>query len=160
MSSLINQLLLNKITDQFSLSPEGIHGLAHWVRVLANGRKLARLTGANLIVVELFAVFHDARRLNDGRDPEHGRRGGELAAEKRGKWFEISDGEMELLFNACEHHTSGLMEADITTQTCWDADRLDLGRVGITPVPERLCTDAAKSAEMLDWAHYKRLERQ
>jgi uncharacterized protein len=34
---------------------------------------------------------------------------------------------------------------------CWDADRLDLGRVGIQPKPELLCTDTAR--ELLPWAH-------
>ena len=39
---------------------------------------------------------------------------------------------------------------DITVQCCWDADRLDLGRV--MPDPRRLCTDAAKSDKMRKWA--------
>jgi alkaline phosphatase D len=43
------------------------------------------------------------------------------------------------------------MHAAHTLLACWDADRLDLGRAGITPVPERLCTDAAR--ELLAWAH-------
>jgi hypothetical protein len=38
-----------------------------------------------------------------------------------------------------------------TLQACWDADRLDLGRVGITPQPHRLCTDAARS--LIPWSH-------
>jgi uncharacterized protein len=147
------------IKDQSSLSSGGDHGLDHWVRVLNNGRKLAKQTGANLKIVELFAVFHDSRRLNESCDPEHGLRGGQFASEMCGTWFEISDGEMELLFNACELHTNGLTESDITIQTCWDSDRLDLGRVGITPDPRYLCTDAAKSDEMVEWAHYKRLGR-
>ncbi len=29
-------------------------------------------------------------------------------------------------------------------KTCWDADRLDLPRVGIIPKKDRLCTEAAK----------------
>ena len=33
----------------------------------------------------------------------------------------------------------------------WDADRLDLGRVAITPLPQWLCTDAAR--DLLKWAH-------
>jgi uncharacterized protein len=45
-----------------------------------------------------------------------------------------------------------LIDADITIQTCWDADRLDLGRVGTTPDPARLCTAAARDPEMLRWA--------
>ncbi len=125
----------------------------HWVRVLSNGRKLAKQTGANLAVVELFAVFHDSRRLDEGYDPEHGYRGAVFASEMRGKWFEISDDELILLSEACELHSDGLTEADITVQTCWDADRLDLGRVGTTPDPKFLCTDAAKDPEMIKWAH-------
>jgi uncharacterized protein len=31
------------------------------------------------------------------------------------------------------HHSEGAVHADPTVQTCWDADRLDLGRVGVMP---------------------------
>jgi len=44
-------------------------------------------------------------------------------------------------------------KADITVQTCWDADRLDLGRVETTPKAEYLCTDAGKDPDMIEWAH-------
>jgi uncharacterized protein len=40
-------------------------------------------------------------------------------------------------------------------QACWDADRLDLGRVGIAPAPERLCTAAAR--ERIAWANERAL---
>jgi uncharacterized protein len=43
----------------------------------------------------------------------------------------------------------------MTVLTCWDADRLDLGRVGIKPNPHRLCTAAARDPMMIEWA-YKR----
>jgi uncharacterized protein len=39
-----------------------------------------------------------------------------------------------------------------TIQASWDADRLDLGRVGTTPDPARLCTAAARDPEMFRWA--------
>jgi uncharacterized protein len=39
-----------------------------------------------------------------------------------------------------------------TIQACWDADRLDLGRVGTTPDPARLWTAAARDPEMFRWA--------
>mgnify|MGYP003995044585 CR=1 FL=1 len=151
--SIITKPLLNMIVNQSPLSREGHHSLDHWVRVLANGRKLAKRTGANLRVVELFAIFHDARRFNEGYDPEHGWRGAQFASEMRGKWFEASNQEMEMLIYACENHSDGLTEADITVQTCWDADRLDLGRVGTTPKAEYLCTDAGKNTDMIEWAH-------
>ena len=53
---------------------------------------------------------------------------------------------------ACDLHTEGYLEADITVQTCWDADRLDLGRVGTTPRVEKLCTEGAKDPGLLKWA--------
>jgi uncharacterized protein len=151
--SMISKPLLEMIRDQSSLSADGFHGLDHWVRVLANGRKLAVITGANLKVVELFAAFHDSRRLNEGYDPEHGARGAAFAREMRGEWFDATDHEMEFLVLACEQHSDGVTKADITVQTCWDADRLDLGRVGTKPDARYLCTDAAKDPKMIKWAH-------
>jgi uncharacterized protein len=64
----------------------------------------------------------------------------------------LADEQLELLAFACAHHTDGLTEADVTVQTCWDADRLDLGRVGIVPNPEQLCTPAARVPAIRDWA--------
>jgi uncharacterized protein len=57
-----------------------------------------------------------------------------------------------VLYRACEGHTHERTHPDVTIQTCWDADRLDLGRVGITPHPSRLCTGAAREQEMIKWA--------
>ena len=34
----------------------------------------------------------------------------------------------------------------------WDGDRLDLGRVGITPHPSRLCTEVVRRPETIRWA--------
>ena len=63
-------------TNQFHQNPElSIHGPAHWRRVLRNALLLATRTGADEMVVRLFAVFHDARRLNDMHEPDHGARG-------------------------------------------------------------------------------------
>jgi uncharacterized protein len=52
----------------------------------------------------------------------------------------------------------GRTEADNTIQTCWDADRLDLGRVGIVPDPSRLCTAAAKEPAIRAWAYQRSCE--
>jgi uncharacterized protein len=52
---------------------------------------------------------------------------------------------------ACALHTDGHTTGDPTLLACWDADRLDLGRVGIVPKPKLLCTDMARA--LLPWAH-------
>jgi len=116
---------------------------------------LAETTGANVHVIELFAFFHDSCRVNEYTDHNHGKRGAELAIKLRGKFFEATDTEMDLLVDACIGHSDGYVEAPVTTQTCWDADRLDLGRVGIKPNPKYLCTDAAKALPMLTWAYQR-----
>jgi uncharacterized protein len=142
--------LVRVILEGYALPWQGTHGVAHWARVLENGLRLAQETRAHAAVVQLFAVFHDARRVNEGADPGHGRRGAELAAALRGECFSLSDVEFALLCDACTRHTDGRTDADITVQTCWDADRLDLGRVGICPAPARLCTPAAR--RLIAWA--------
>lgn len=66
--------------------------------------------------------------------------------------FDLADHEFNLLYRACAGHTHERTHPDITVQTCWDSDRLDLGRVGIMPHPSRLCTEVAKRREMILWA--------
>ncbi len=150
---MIDTMLIKAISEQYAQSLTGRHGLSHWARVLENGRKLAALTGAKPAVVELFAVFHDAKRVTESIDADHGRRGAEYAATIRGRLFDLSDEDFDLLQAACVYHTSGTTDGDITVQTCWDSDRLDLNRIGISPDPKYLCTDAAKAPEMIDWAN-------
>ena len=57
---------------------------------------------------------------------------------------------MNILTEALKYHSDGYTEADITVQVCRDADRLELGRVGIKPAPHRLCTASAKSVDVLE----------
>jgi uncharacterized protein len=114
--------------------------------------RLAPLTGANAAVVQLFAVLHDARRISDADDPDHGQRAAAYARSLRGIHFQLPDPEFELLCAACAAHSNGHIAGDRTVQTCWDADRLDLGRGGIIPNPRYLCTAAAKRPDMITWA--------
>jgi len=144
--------LLAQILSEYSLPIRGVHGIAHWARVTENGRRLAPLTGADQEIIELFALLHDSRRCNEAVDPGHGSRGAEFARRLRGSLIELDDRRFELLAEACAQHTEGLTEGDITLETCWDADRLDLFRVSIRPVPARLCTPSARDPAMLEWA--------
>jgi uncharacterized protein len=144
--------LINSILAGYALPVAGVHGPAHWARVLDNGTHLAELTGADLEVVRLFAILHDSKRTTEDDCYEHGREAADFALTLRGTHIHLDDDRFELLYEACAMHTHGETEADITVQTCWDADRLDLGRVWIIPNPDKLCTGPARDPQLIEWA--------
>jgi uncharacterized protein len=139
------QLLLDHLQSRFRLDWNGIHGIRHWARVRANGLKLAKVTGADPHIVELFAFLHDSCRWNENHDPQHGGRAAELVRTLQGRFYHLSPDNLERLAEACAGHTHEATHHDITIATCWDADRLDLSRVDIDPDPARLCTEAARN---------------
>ena len=153
-----NKELMRVVRGQFALEWKGIHGLPHWSRVRLNGLLLAEATGARRDVVKLFALLHDSRRLNDGHDPLHGARAAEFAQSLVGSVFDLDPHDLDLLLAACRGHSDGLTVGDVTILTCWDADRLDLGRIGIKPDPARLCTEAAREPAMLEGAYARSLK--
>ena len=155
MSHIDRRALIAHLRTNFKINWHGHHGIPHWARVRVNGLMLAKATGANTHVVELFAFFHDSCRINEYTDDGHGQRGALLATKLQGRFFEATEHEMLLLTQACSKHSDGLSKGDATVQTCWDADRLDLGRVGIEPDAKYLCTAAAKDPETIASA-YKR----
>lgn len=121
------------------------HGITHWARVFRNGCALASQTpGVDLTVVEYFSLFHDAMRDSEFNDPRHGERGAKLA-EAIGLKKVLDDEQWKIFWYACEFHDTGLLSAEPTTSCCWDADRLDLLRVGIVPENRFLSTEAAKT---------------
>jgi uncharacterized protein len=145
--------LLKVVRAQFRLEWRGIHGVAHWARVRCNGLAMARVNGARGDVVELFAFLHDSRRFHDGRDREHGARGADFTLQLNRESLRLDRAGVELLTYAVRHHSDGLIEADVTVQTCWDADRLDLGRKGIVPRPDKLCTEQARDPGLMEIAY-------
>jgi uncharacterized protein len=144
--------ILHAVLEDHDLPWGGDHGVAHWAGVYENGLRLAEETDAIGGVVQLFAVLHDCRRINEGTDPEHGPRAAEFARTLRGWLFDLTDHEFHLLHRACAGHTHERTHPDITIQTCWDSDRLDLGRVGGTPHPKYLGTELARRPATINWA--------
>jgi uncharacterized protein len=141
---MINRKLIGFLKDHYHLEWHGMHGVRHWARVRAHGLAIARESGADVSVVELFAFLHDSCRHHDGYDEMHGKRAARLAERLQGRFFRLPRHNLLLLIEACEGHTVERWHRDVTVATCWDADRLDLGRVGIQPDPNRLLTDAAR----------------
>lgn len=149
----ISPILIDYIRKKYTLHWEGLHGWDHWIRVCETGLRLARINGADPLVVALFAFTHDMARLNDGFDPQHGPRAARrIEHDLQGKIIDLTPQQLSWLVDAVKRHTFGHMKADLTVMTCWDSDRLDLGRVGTHPIPERLCTAAARDPEIIDWA--------
>ena len=138
------QSMLTAIRKQFKINWNGIHGANHWARVLHHGITLGTERSADLLVIELFAFLHDSQRLSDGVDGLHGKRAAEYARSLHTVYFELAAPRLDALCEAIEHHSDGKVKEDATIQTCWDADRLDLGRVGIMPSPDFLSNEAVK----------------
>jgi uncharacterized protein len=133
--------------EQYRLGKRvSFHGPWHWEKVEKNALALAKATkGADKIVAQLFALIHDSQRFNEDEDPQHGHRSAAYAEElfKAGK-LEITKDQLVVLMEACKYHNDGELSTDPTIGVCWDADRLDLTRVGITPDPRYLSTQAGK----------------
>jgi len=111
------------------------HGINHWKRVHANGLKLCEYFNAAPEVIRYFAYLHDSCRLNEGIDPEHGSRAAMYIDELRDD-IDLDDSQIKFLKRACSGHTHANPGAkaglDLTLACCWNADRLDVDRVGIT----------------------------
>ena len=135
--------LIALIKSEFKIDCQGIHGANHWARVLHHGKNIGQIRKADLMVVELFGFLHDSCRLNDGRDPQHGERAAEFAHGIHGDFYSLNPKQLDQLCYAMKHHSGGDVSLDATIQTCWDSDRLDLGRVGILPSPQYLSQEAS-----------------
>lgn len=154
---IVTAALLTQIRAQFRLDWHGVHGAPHWARVRRHGLYLARQMQADARVAELFAFLHDSQRHDEHRDPGHGERAADYALSLRQQGlFALDDSAMDLLLQACRGHSDGHVQAEVSVQVCWDADRLDLGRVGIIPDARYLCTPAARGArymrQALQWS--------
>lgn len=151
----IFNVAVDEVKKQFKLDINSLHGISHWNRVREIGVYLARKTGADLRVIMLFAALHDSCRENEGVDPRHGSRAVEylLGLYNEGLLLVDSAKQLSQLMYACEYHNKQDAQSnDVTIKACWDADRLDLYRVGTVPDPAFLYTEAGKSSEAMDLA--------
>ena len=116
------------------------HGIEHWDRVARFGRVLYE-AGVDMNVVTAFAYLHDSERKDNFEDIKHGKRASELIDSIRASLLiELNDKQIIKLKRACELHTTERKTGDATIDACFDADRMDLLRVGIKPSPDRMAT--------------------
>ncbi len=145
--------LVGRVRQAFRLDWQGVHGAGHWARVAFHGRRIAGELGVPSRVPRLFALLHDSQRCHEGRDRDHGPRAAKFVRQLQEEGLlDLTQEDLDLLVMACEGHSEGMCEAPLMVQVCWDADRLDLGRVGIRPDPGRLCTMPARDSGYLAFA--------
>lgn len=118
-----------------------IHGIDHFERVEYYGKLLqTKDTDAN--VIRAFAYLHDCFRESDGHDLEHGPRAADFIENWRYTFLSyLDDTQFGKLQDAIRWHTSKRFTYDPTINACFDADRLDLWRCGITLNPEKMASE-------------------
>ena len=125
--------------SRWTLGP--LHGVSHWERVERNGLLLAT-PECDVTVIRLFAYLHDSCRESDSYDEKHGPRAAKMMEGLRDNLLkDLSDEQFALLQLACRLHTTVRRTGIPTVDACFDADRLDLGRVGIKPKPYKMATE-------------------
>ena len=86
-SKIVTQPYVDFLAHQYRLSHNGFHGIEHWLRVLINGRLIAAEVGADIEVVEHFALLHDVMREDENTDFQHGNRAADFVKLIAGDWI-------------------------------------------------------------------------
>jgi uncharacterized protein len=135
------------------------HGENHWKAVALAGLWIAEKTsGADLGLVLAFSLLHDLMREDEGEDPQHGHRAAILlSALLRHPGLDgfAADTERarDLRF-AIRHHCwpeHARHHHNPSVGVCWDADRVNLWRVGTRPDTRLLTTEAALTGGAIDY---------
>ena len=137
------------MASQYQLNHNDFHGIEHWFRVVINGRLIAAEVGADFEVVAHFALLHDVMRKDERLDLLNGDRSAEFASSISGSWIQLNTFQMHQLTEACRDHSMGRLSKDLTIQVCWDADRLDLGRIGTVPNHNYFSTKIARDSKFM-----------
>lgn len=124
--------LLAEARDGAVLAHELMHGEAHWRGVAWAGLRIAALRGdLRPEVMVAFGLLHDCRRETDGWDPQHGDRAALVAARSAPLRRLLGAEGRELVAEACRLHERGRTRPDAPAiGACWDADRVNLVRLG------------------------------
>tara|TARA_B100002019_G_C21271579_1_gene602669 strand:- start:3794 stop:4543 length:750 start_codon:yes stop_codon:yes gene_type:complete len=167
--NVISRKGLARLLRDGAVSIDGIHGINHWLRVLTNGLIVSDQEDVDKKIIIAFSFLHDSKRESDYSDSLHGKRISDLLLSKKIKGLKLGKIEKQVLAYACAHHSDGFTVDNLpdglsflngmtdkereyfinTIGACWDADRLDLLRVGVYPEKEYLSTKTAKKNEII-----------
>jgi uncharacterized protein len=148
------RVLCEHVASHATLALSPLHGIHHWANVIRTAGVLgSHLPGINSRVTALFGLIHDCCRWNEGSDREHGSRAAAFARSLQGRYFHLDDRELVLLTEACAGHSDGRITDDLTVGACWDADRINLVRLGYAPVERFMSLDptVSMSPAIISW---------
>jgi uncharacterized protein len=139
--------LANAIIASSPNSDSQWHGMAHWLAVARAGLEILDAgQEGDAAVVFAFALLHDSQRHAESFDSEHGQRAADLARRLNDAGeLTLDAARLETLCAALVDHDAGQTAQDPTIAACWDADRLTLARLGVTPDPGLLSSEQARA---------------
>jgi HD superfamily phosphodiesterase len=120
-------LLVNEV--QAVVGDEASHGMRHAVNTMDLAKRIWRVEGGDLFVIQAAALLHDIGRVNIFSDPSHGRRGATLAREILDRLDIPTDRALICLIIARHDDREDDPDVPIELSVVKDADRLELLRI-------------------------------
>ncbi|MFC4236475.1 hypothetical protein ACFOY8_14820 [Thalassospira xianhensis] len=147
--------LLNRVRSDAGYPGSSLHGEQHWRCVASAANFIAEYTpNCDLATLSLFSLLHDSMREDDGYDEFHGQRAAEYLDTLVDDGV-IGGGEADisrLRLAIYWHNQASVDPKDSTIGACWDADRLNLWRLGIRPNARYLSTEFAQRENTINQA--------
>ncbi len=119
-----------------------IHGINHLRQVAYLAGRFAASNNTCVETAVIGGYLHDCARQDDSGGNAHAHESAELAKNIITNYYPKIDADK--LYNAIYYHADGLVSRDPLLGYIWDADRITLTRLGITPQFELLSTEIAK----------------
>jgi uncharacterized protein len=148
VASLWQRKIAPALEARLPLGESPVHGYEHARRVGLFAEILAWQYGADMFAAVVAAYCHDCARENDGPDPGHGARSWQRCA---GVLRDLFPGlPMKALRLAIEDHSLGSTTQAPLIASLWDADRIDLMRLGYELDPLRFSRpEALRLADLM-----------
>lgn len=119
-----------------------IHGIPHLRRVAVTAGRIAASIGEDIESAVVAGFLHDCARSDDAGGTRHAHDSAILAKKLLSMYYPHLDAAH--LCDAISRHADGKTTKDLLIGCVWDADRLDLRRLGIEVDPDLLCTSIAR----------------
>lgn len=131
------------VVPYLSFSNSNIHGIKHLRKVAYLAGRFATCLNTNIEAAVIGGYLHDCARIDDGVGNHHAHKSAVLA-EKILNEIYPNYVESKTIYNAIYSHADGLISDDKIIGCVWDADRLNLIRLGIIPQLDLLSTPVAR----------------